>query len=139
MIGEKIAEYTGKTTNRRVQPFADHNHTNVRTEVTFEQFGKLFGVEVQDFGTYEATRQDGGTLQGTGQGVSMTKDGETITWSATGTGRFTGKGSQLQWRGSMYFRTESQKLSRVNGQCYVFEYDTDETGTNTQCRVYEWK
>ena len=135
MIGEKIAEYTGKCTGRRVLP----NEHGAKMEISIEQTGKVFGVECVDYGTYESVLQQDGSLLGKGQGITMTKDGEAVTWTATGVGRFTGKGQSIQWRGSTQYQTKSQKLSKLNGNCFVFEYDVDETGNNSQGRVYEWK
>jgi hypothetical protein len=136
MIGEKIGEFTGKNTGRRIIPNDEHGP---KMEISMEQVGKFFGVDVVDYGTYEAVMCDGGYLDGKGQGIMMTKDGESVTWVATGLGRFTGKGQSVQWRGSLQYRTQSQKLARVNGVCFVFEYDIDETGNTSQGRVFEWR
>ena len=136
MIGEKIGEMTSKTTGRRVIPNDEHGP---KMEISYEATGTLFGVATVDWGTYEAMVNDHGVLEGTGRGISMTKDGETITWHATGIGRFTGKGQGVQWRGSVHYRTSSQKLARINSTCCVYEYDIDETGNVGNGRVYEWK
>jgi hypothetical protein len=135
MIGEKIAEFTGKLTGRRVLP----NAHGPKMEVCIEQQGKVLGVECFDYGTYESVLQDDGSLSGHGQGITMTKDGETVTWTANGVGRFTGKGQQVQWRGSCQYHTKSQKLAKLNGHSFVFEHDGDETGALCNSRIYEWK
>lgn len=135
MLGEKIGEFTGKTTGRRVIPNDEHGP---KMEVSMEQTGTFLGVNVVDFGTYESVLC-GKHLEGKGQGIAMTPDGDMITWTATGIGNFTGKGMGVNWRGMTTYHTESQKLSRVNGLCVVFEYDIDETGNNTKGRIYEWK
>ena len=140
MIGEKISESTGQTTGVRVlggTQTHDHHH-GPRLEVSMTQTGKVFGIEFTDMGTYEACLQQGGYYEGRGQGVSMTKDGEAVTWTATGIGRPTGKGTAVNWRGSIHYSTTSTKLAKLNGHCFVYEYDTDETG-KTNGRVYEWK
>lgn len=135
MLGEKIGEFAGKCTGRRVVPNDEHGP---KMEISIEQHGKFLGVDVVDYGTYEAV-MCGKHLDGKGQGIMMTPDGETVTWAATGLGNFTGKGQAIAWRGSLTYHTESQKLSRVNGLCVVFEYDVDETGNNSKGRVFEWK
>src|SRR5688500_16237877 len=119
MIGEKIAETTGKTTGVRVL----ENH---RLEISMQQQGRVFGIDFTDMGTYVATLQHGGFYDGRGQGVSITKDGETVTWNATGIGRPTGKGTAVSWRGSIHYTTTSTKLIKLNGVCYVFEHEVDE-------------
>jgi len=135
MLGEKIGEYVGKNTGRRVIPNDEHGP---KMEISMEQMGKMYGVEVVDYGTYDAVMV-GKHLEGKGQGITMTKDGESLTWTATGIGTFTGKGMGVHWRGSLTYRTESQKLARVNGMCFVFEYDLDEDGNTSKGRIFEWK
>src|SRR5262249_6034201 len=134
MLGEKVGEMTGKTTGRRVIP---NTHGGVNMELSAEGAGKVYGIDFVDFGTYEATMQEGGFLKGAGQGISMTKDGEGVTWNATGIGRFTGKGG-VNWRGSVYYSTKSEKLAKLNGHAFIYEYDVDESGNFTG-RVFEWK
>jgi hypothetical protein len=133
MIGEKIAELTGRTTARRVIT----GPNGPKMEVSMEQAGKILGIELMDFATYESVFDPLGHLEGRGQGIGMTKDGERVTWTGTGIGRFNGKGG-VQWRGSIHYRTSSPKLSKLNGHCFVFEFDTDDGG-NTHGRIYEWK
>jgi hypothetical protein len=135
MLGEKVGELVGKTTGRRVIPNDEHGP---KMEISMEEQGKFYGVDVVDYGTYDAVIK-GKHLEGHGQGIMMTSDGETITWTATGIGNFTGKGQGIAWRGSIHYHTESTKLARVNTTCCVFEYDIDETGNNSKGRVFEWK
>ena len=68
----------------------------------------------------------------------MTKDGERVTWTGQGVGSFTGRGSAVSWRGSLYYQTSSQKLARLNSVAAVFEYEVDENG-NSSSKVWEWK
>jgi hypothetical protein len=68
----------------------------------------------------------------------MTKNGEMATWVGTGVGRFTGRGSGTMFRGSVYYQTSSEQLSRLNGLAGVYEYEADENG-NTTAKFWEWK
>jgi hypothetical protein len=136
MIGEKVGEVSGKTTGRRVVANDEHGP---KLELSIESVGKILGVEMLDYGTYEAIPSVGGTFEGKGLGMAMTKDGDHVTWQANGVGRFTGKGQAVQWRGSIYYRTSSQKLAKLNGACFVYEFDVDESGANHVGRIYEWK
>jgi hypothetical protein len=133
MIGEKILEASGHTTARRV---LSTTGGQIAMEVSFEQTGKLLGVEVTDVATYEATMEPDGHLEGHCEGIGMTKEGEPVTWTAVGVGRRSGK--SIQWRGSIQYRTSVPKLAKLNGNCFVFEYDVDDAG-NSQGRVFEWK
>jgi hypothetical protein len=139
MLGEKIGEFTGKTIGMRVLGDAAHDHHHgPRMEVTMQQAGKMLGTEINDTGTYESCLQPGGYFTGGGQGVSMSKDGDVVTWKATGVGRPTGKGMGVAWRGSIQYQTTSSKLAKLNGVCCVFEYDVDEHGASNG-RVFEWR
>ena len=119
MLGEKIGEFTGKTTGIRV---LNNGNTNTPCiEVSMQQNGRICGVETTDMGTYNSIPQPAGHFKGEGQGVSMTKDGEMITWTANAIGRPTGKGTAMAWRGTVFYNTQSKNLSRLNGLCCVFE------------------
>lgn len=142
MVGEKIAEMVGQTTGIRVLPATvSHAHLHGHgpiVEVSMQQQGKIFGIDVVDMGTYEACMQSGGFYEGRGQGVGMTRDGEAVSWTATGIGRPTGKGTAVNWRGSLYYQTKSQKLAKLNGACFIFQFDVDEQG-KTSSRIFEWR
>lgn len=132
MLGEQIGETKGRRTARRVLS------TNPPTaEVSFEDSGVMLGVQTTGFGTYTSVIQPDGTLFGQGQGVSMTADGDSATWTGTGQGKF-GPGGAVSYRGMLFFRTTSQKLARLNNACGAFEYEVDPSG-NTISKMWEWK
>ena len=62
-------------------------------EVSFEESGKMLGLDVNGFGTYVAAPRADGTLYGEGQGLLMTRDGEMATWKGQGVGKFVGGGA----------------------------------------------
>ncbi len=136
MLGEMIGETRGKITVNRVLPFESEGLAP-RIESSFQDSGKILGVEVTDIGTYWSTVRAGG-LYGEGQGIVMTRDGEMAYWTGQGVGKFTGRGSASIWRGSLFYRTSSQKLAHLNNIAVVFEYEVDEDG-NTQDKLWEWK
>src|SRR5438309_1221459 len=113
MLGEKIYELQARITSVRVLPPEDGG--TPRLEMSYQGTGKILGVEVTEMGTYQAATQPDGTMMGEGNGVLMTKKGETISWHGTGRGRPTGKGMGASWRGAVYYRTTSAKLARLNG------------------------
>lgn len=135
MIGEPIGESSGKITGQRVIAC---DGGGVKVETSFQAMGKILGVEYQEVGTYWARMQSPGILYGEGQGVVMTKDGESGTWKGSGIGKPTGKGMGVTYRGVLYFQTTSSKLARLNSTCAVFEYDVDENG-NAKSKMWEWK
>jgi hypothetical protein len=132
MIGEQIGETKGKRLVRRVIS------TDPPTaEVSFEDRGQMLGVGITGMGTYTSVIQSDGAVHGQGQGVSMTDDGEAITWTGTGIGKF-GPGGSISYRGMLFNRTTSQKLARLNNACLAFEYDVDASG-ETISKMWEWK
>ena len=132
MLGEMISETKGKRLVRRVLS------VNPPTaEVSFEDSGQMLGVATTGIGSYTSIVGADGTIHGEGQGMSMTADGESITWTGTGAGKF-GPGGSVSYRGMLFFRTTSQKLARLNGACGAFEYEVDASGSTTS-KVWEWK
>ena len=136
MVGEKLYEINGKVTGQRV--LAGSTPGNVKVETTFQGTGNVLGADTIESGTYEATMKAPGVLFGKGQGLSLTKDGDAVTWHGTGIGTPTGKGMAAKFRGSIYYTTQSPKLARLNTTAVVFEWDVDENG-NTKGTTWEWK
>ena len=132
MIGELISETKGRRIVRRVLSVDPPT-----AEVSFEDAGTLLGVATTGLGTYTSIIHPDGSLHGDGQGIITTQDGEAVTWSGTGVGKF-GPGGSVSYRGMLFFHTASQKLSRMNNLCGAFEYDVDPAG-NTSSKVWEWK
>jgi hypothetical protein len=132
MIGEQISESKGRRLVRRVLSVDPPT-----AEVSFEDTGKMLGVPTNGLGSYTSVVRPDGSIHGNGQGLLMTPDGDSVTWTGTGLGKFGPDGS-VSYRGMLFFRTTSQKLARVNNTCGAFEYDVDPAG-NTVSKVWEWK
>jgi hypothetical protein len=132
MIGEQISESKGRRLVRRVLSVDPPT-----AEVSFEDTGKMLGVSTNGLGSYTSVVRPDGSIHGNGQGLLMTPDGDSVTWTGTGLGKFGPDGS-VSYRGMLFFRTTSQKLARVNNTCGAFEYDVDPAG-NTVSKVWEWK
>ena len=132
MLGEKIGEVKGKRLVRRVLSVDPPT-----AEVSFEDSGQILGVPVTGMGTYTSEVRADGSIFGTGQGMSMTEDGESAIWTGTGLGHF-GPGGSVSYRGMLFFRTTSKKLARLNNTCAAFEYEVDAKGA-TVSQMWEWK
>lgn len=132
MLGEKIGETKGRRLVRRVL-----NVNPPTAEVSFEDTGEMLGVPVTGMGSYTSVIEPDGSVHGSGQGVNMTDEGEAITWTGTGVGKF-GAGGAISYRGMLFFRTASTKLARMNNVCGAFEYEVDASG-NTVSKLWEWK
>ena len=132
MLGEQIGETRGKRIVRRVL-----SSDPVRVEVSFEDSGKMLGINVNGFGTYTSQVRADGTLYGEGEGAYITQDGEMLAWKGSGLGKIK-EGGAVSYRGILYYRTASQKLARLNTITGVFEYEVDAKG-ETLAKVWEWK
>ena len=132
MLGNYIGETKGKRLARRVLS------TNPPTvEVSFEDAGQMLGVNVAGMGTYTATVRPDGSIIGHGQGISMTDNGESITWTGTGQGKF-GPGGSVSYRGMLFFQATGTEVAALNNICVAFEHDVDGAG-NTVSKMWEWK
>jgi hypothetical protein len=132
MLGDLIGEGKGKRIVRRILSTEPPT-----AEVTFEAAGNIAGVAMNETGTYTSEVRLDGSIFGTGQGLMITEDGDGITWTGTGLGKF-GPGGSVSYRGMIFFRTPSQKMARMNNVCGAFEFETDPSG-NTTSKVWEWK
>ena len=132
MLGNQLGETKGKRLVRRVIS------VNPPTaEVSFEDSGQLLGIPTTGMGTYTSVVRPDGSILGHGQGMSLTDDGEAITWTGSGLGKF-GPGGSVSYRGMLFLQTTSTKLASINNACAAFEYDVDPSG-NTISKMWEWK
>jgi hypothetical protein len=132
MLGELIGESTGKRIVRRITSVDPPT-----VEVTFEDIGTMLGVPTTSTVTYISIVRPDGSIFGQGQGLIVTNEGEGITWTGTGTGKF-GLGGAVSYRGMLFYRTASQKLAALNNACGAFEYEVDGVG-NTTSKIWDWK
>ncbi|HEY4382171.1 MAG TPA: hypothetical protein VGN01_17615 [Acidobacteriaceae bacterium] len=132
MLGDQISESTGKRLVRRILSVDPPT-----AEVSFEDTGHTLGVPANGSGTYTSVIRADGSIYGQGQGLTITQDGESITWTGSGIGKF-GVGGSVSYRGMLFFRTASQKLARLNNACGAFEFEVDAAG-NVASKVWEWK
>ena len=135
MLGAQIGQEIGQITSTRVLPAGPDGP---RGEVSFEASGRLLDADVIDMGTYVSVARADGTIHGEGQGIGMTSDGDTLTWTGQGVGRLLGRGQAASYRGAIYYRTASPKFAHLNGTACIFEYEVDEGG-KTESKLYEWK
>jgi hypothetical protein len=133
MLGELITEERGKVTGRRIL-----DSQAGKMETSFTAMGRVKGVEGMDMGTYVSWMLPDGSMEGKGQGVFMTNDGQMISWTGTGLGQFKGAG-KIRYKGSLHFKTMSKgSLASMNNVVGVFEHDGDIEG-NVSTKTWEWK
>lgn len=131
MLGDQIAEETGKVTGFRVLDAA-----GPKVEVSIQTRGKLKGADYQGRASYTSQVQPGGHLFGEGQGAYLTGNGMAV-WKGQGTGRFN-PGGGVSYRGSIHFITATGDLSSLAGTAAVFEHNTD-ANDNVTSKLWEWK
>jgi len=134
MLGEKIVEGSGKVISQRVLPSTGGSPG---METSFKGKSTLLGVEATETGTYTSVLRPDGTLHGEGQGIVMSKAGDSATWAGQGVGTLRQDGG-ISYRGAIYYQSASAKWSRLNGVAAVFEYEVDAEG-NTRSQLWEWK
>ena len=134
MLGEQIGEGRGKVTAQRVLP---NPGSGPKMETSFQSSGSVFGIATSETATYVAVIRPDGSLFGDGQGVTMSREGDVMTWVGQGVGTIQKDGS-VSYRGAVYCQTTSPKWARLNSVAVVFEYEVDAEG-NTRNRIFEWK
>ena len=132
MLGELIGETRGKRIVRTVL-----SSTPFKVQVSFEDAGKMVGVDVTGFGSYTSEVRPDGSIYGEGNGIYMSGPGEAITWTATGIGKFLENGT-VSYRGMLYYRSASPKFAKLNNVAGAFEYESTAAG-ETHSKVWEWK
>jgi hypothetical protein len=136
MLGEKIGSFQGKVTGQRVLP-AEGGRPKFETSA--ETSGTILGAAARLIGTYWSMVMPDGWLYGENpwQGVTMTQDGDTGIFTASGVGRFKDQGG-VSFRGAAYHQEATGKLAPLNGLALVFEWEVDGSG-NAQLDLWEWK
>ena len=132
MLGNQIGETKGKRLVRRVISIDPPT-----AEVSFEDSGQLLGIKTTGMGTYTSVVRPDGSILGHGIGMNTTDDGEAVTWTGTGLGKF-GPGGSVSYRGMLFLQTSSTKLAALNNCCAAFEYEIDPSG-QTVSKMWEWK
>ena len=92
MLGEKIGGTSGKITSQRV---LRNLGGDPKMETSFQANGSILGTNVKETGTYWSIVRPDGTLYGEGQGVMITKDGKTATWTGHGVGTMRKGGARV--------------------------------------------
>jgi hypothetical protein len=136
MLGNKIGEERGKVTARRVLPGDDPRY--VKMEINFEAQATILGAEAMSIGTYVIFERIPGQIYGEGQGIMMTKDGESAIWNGHGIGTPTADGG-VKFAASIAFQAGATgKLASLAKCLVVVEHTAGGDGT-TSSTLYEWK
>ena len=66
----------------------------------------------------------------------LTPDGAAGVFTASGVGHTTESGGS-SFRGPIYFWSDDERLSRLNGRCFVYEWEVAADGT-AEAKFFEW-
>ncbi|MCL5948913.1 MAG: hypothetical protein M1490_00345 [Candidatus Bathyarchaeota archaeon] len=128
MLGELIAEFTGKNTVYRVLP-------DGKIETSNQGMGKILGMDAFVMSTAVATMTNG-TFMGEVNSLITTMDGSAVMMRGNAVSWQSEKGGVT--RAASIQTTQSEKLMRLNKVIGVHEYETDEMG-NWKGKIWEWK
>lgn len=131
MLGPQIGEGRGKRTSRRVIA----TEPEAKIEVSFEEKVTVLGFEGMGIGTYVSAVRADGSLHGTGEGVYVTNEGDSVTWRAIGVGRLSPGGS-VAYSGALSYATSAARLARLNDISGIFQFEVDPEG-NTHSKTWE--
>ena len=134
MLGERIGEGRGRVTTQRVLP---NLGGGPKMETSFQSSGSLLGVADTETGTYVAVVRPDGSLFGEGQGITMSREGDVLSWVGQGVGTLQ-KGGAVSYRGAVYCQTTSPRWARLTSRAVLFEFEVDSEG-NTRGEFFEWK
>jgi len=134
MLGDRIGEDVGKVTSQRVLPALNGAP---RMETSFQATGSIYGVDINETGTYVATMRPDGSLYGDGHGVLLGKGGEAATWTGQGVGTMKKNGT-ISYRGACFYQSTSPAWLKLNSIAVIFEYEVDGEG-NTKGLLWEWR
>ncbi|MDP2218367.1 MAG: hypothetical protein Q8J68_13905 [Methanolobus sp.] len=126
MLGEIIGEFNCHEIRSRVLISKVHG---TKIETTEQTQGKLLGIEVSGTITY-STRiiKKDGTFYSEGQGVNKTKEGDILTYTISGVGKFKDKCPAACFHGELHYQTSSLVFSHLNDATCTYESVTDERG-----------
>jgi len=135
MLGDLIYEGRAKGSDVRMK-----SHDG-RVEATFNETGKLKGIEVSGAVTWWSNGiwmpQEGEVMLGEGEGVFMTDRGEKYGWKGRGTIRRVG-GKIIERGAIQYYGPSEGRLVFINGVIEVYELEQT-TDLNLYIKVWEWK
>ncbi len=134
MIGEMIGELTGKVVGQRL---VKHHGGEMMLERTFEEKGKILGVEVTFLATTWSRERPQGGMATKGHGIMMTKDGGKVHLHGSGI-TVQGKSPGTSIRGIRYAQTSVPSLIRLNNVGLVLEMEITPEGVMHE-KWYEWK
>jgi len=135
MLRDIVYKEKGTATGVRV---LSHEADGTTLEVCITTEGTIRDVAHTTLWTYWSTVRLDGSMYGEGKGLLTTKDGEIIQLLGSGTAPGAEPDGTIRYRGAVYFTTEAERFTDLNGLAGVHEYDQAPDG-NASVTCWEWK
>ena len=134
-LGNLILDETGQVMGMRVLSI-DAN--GVSGEVSLMTNGTIRGVSESTLWTYTVLTRPDGSIQGGGNGIMTTQDGDIISLIGNGSGKSAPPGGTTNFRTMLHSHFASAKYADLNGTAWAGEYDLNADGTAVN-KCWEWK
>ena len=134
-LGNLILDETGQVTGMRV---LSNDANGVNVEVSLQTTGTIRGVPENTLWTYEVLTRPDGSVQGGGNGIMTTQDGDVIALIGNGSGKAVPPGETTNFRTMLHPHTTSDKFADLNGTAWAGEYDVNADGSAVN-KCWEWK
>jgi hypothetical protein len=122
--GEKLGEEDGQTMGFRI---LTDERQGFSVEASERAEGTFLGENSTNIRTYRMSMKPDGTLDGSGQGIMMLKDGSMAMWTGTGTGKPKGPGlGAATWQVQITIRQGTGKWAAYANKTLSGEYSTDD-------------
>ena len=134
-LGNLILDETGQVMGMRV---LSNDANGVNVEVSLQTTGTIRGVPENTLWTYEILTRPDGSVQGGGNGIMTTQEGDVISLIGNGSGRAAPPGETMNIRTMLHPHTTSTIFADLNGSALAGEYDVNADGTAVN-KCWEWK
>ena len=134
-LGNLILDETGQVMGMRV---LSNNADGVSVEVSLQTTGTIRGVPENTLWTYTILIRPDGSLQGGGNGIMTTQDGDVISLIGNGSGKAAPPGATTNFRTMLHPHAASPKYADLNGTAWAGEYDVNPDGSAVN-KCWEWK
>ena len=115
-----------------------NNADVVSVEVSLQTTGTIRVVSKNTLWTYSILTRPDGSLQGGGNGIMTTQDGDVISLIRNGSGKAAPPGATTNFRTMLHPHTASPKYADLNGTAWAGEYDVNPDGSAVN-KCWEWK
>jgi len=134
-LGNLILDETGQVMGMRV---LSNDANGVNVEVSLQITGTIRGVPENTLWTYNILTRPDGSVQGGGNGIMTTQDGDVIALIGNGSGKAVPPGETTNFRTMLHPHSASPKYADLNGTAWAGEYDVNADGSAVN-KCWEWK